>query len=295
MADLHLSLEVTDTVESETFDCFFKSYEEAFTLPDETEDRDGFSRCLALNHGTEHARLAGQFGAFRELCVIARNAHSGQMIGGANFIALAPAAPDLPVTANLNYLYICPGARGQGALRTFIGALSDLIGSLFGNSGADGVAMFIEQNDPFRMSRAAYERDSAHSGMDQFARLLIWARMQARVVDFDYVQPPLSDEQSADDTLVYSVMGLSADQMDPRVLRHHLAGFFGVSVLKGTPLDQVAVVTKQLDALERMQAAGQPIALLDPLPYLSILHGPSAALDRPDRPHSIRSALSMRA
>ncbi|CCA89927.1 hypothetical protein [Novosphingobium sp. PP1Y] len=295
MTNLHLSLDVTDTVESATFDRFFEGYEENFTLPEETEDRSGFSRCLALNHGTEHARLARQFGAFRELCVVARDAHSGQMIGGANFISLAPAAPGLPATANLNYLYICPAARGRGALRTFIGALSDLIGSLFGKDDAAGVAIFIEQNDPFSMSREAYERDSEHSGMDQFARLLIWARMQARVVDFPYVQPPLSDEQSADDTLVYSVMGISGDQIDPAVLRHHLAGFFGISVLKGAPLDRVAVATEQLNALERMRAAGEAIALLDPLPYLRALNDPVAELDRPDRPHSIRSALSMRA
>lgn len=290
-----MRLELTDTTESAVFDQFFAGYEQAFTLPDETEDRDGFSRCLSLNHGTEHACLATEFGAFRELCIVARDTASGEMIGGANLIALAPAAPGLPITANLNYIYICPEARGRGALRVFIRALSALIGSLFEGTEKSPVAIFIEQNDPFRMSRAAYERDSAHSGMDQFARLLIWARLDALVVDFGYVQPPLSDDQAADDTLVYSVMGLSAGSISPVVLRHHLAGFFGISVLKGNPVAGVTVVAEQLDALDALSAGGGEIALLDPLVYLTGLKDTQSAIDRADRPQSIRSALSMRA
>lgn len=293
MTDLRISLDLTDTTESAVFDRFFAGYEEAFTLPDETEDREGFARCLRLNFGMEHARLVREYGAFRELCVVASDA-SGEMIGGANFIVLAPAARGLPITANLNYIYICPQARGRGALRAFVHAISALIGSLFETAEASQVAMFVEQNDPFRMSRQAYERDSTHSGMDQFARLMIWARLGAKVIDFSYVQPPVSDDQAADATLVYSVMGLATDELDPAVLRHHLAGFFGISVLKGQPLDKVAIVTEQLASLDALSAAGGTIPLLDPVPYLTALEPPQATLDRPDRPQSIRSALSIR-
>ena len=292
MNDLLLHLELADSAHGPVFDRFFEGYEQAFTLPDETEDRDGFADCLGLNHGKEHERLAGQYGAFRELCVVATDRRSGEMIGGANFIALAPASQIAPLTANLNYLYICPSARGRGALRTFLRSLSELIGSMFDADTRQGVAIFIEQNDPFRMTREAYERDSAHSGMDQFTRLKIWARLGALVVDFPYVQPPLSRDQKADETLVYSVLGLSGPVLAPDVLRHHLAAFFAISVLKGRDCDGVPQVGAQLAALDSMAANGEQIRLLDPRAFLGGLGDPDALLQDINRPQDLRSALA---
>ncbi|MBO9498606.1 MAG: hypothetical protein J7496_11305 [Novosphingobium sp.] len=294
MSGLSLSLALTDTVESETFERFFAGYQQAFTLPDETEDRDGFAACLALNRGAEHARLCAEFGAFRELCAVAFDGETGAEVGGANFIAIAP-DPDLPaapVTANLNYLYIAPEARGRGALRRFLRALSAQIGGLFGPARRE-VAIFIEQNDPFRMTREAYARDSAHSGMDQFDRLRIWARMDARIVDFPYVQPPLSAEQEADDSLLYSAMGIAGPALPAALLRRHLAGFFGISVLKGAPLSDSPAATAQLALLDAMAARGEAVALRDPGPLLASVGDPAALLARADRPQDFRSALSM--
>lgn len=289
---IHLSLELTDIARGPVFDRFFAGYEQAFTLPDETEDREGFADCLALNHGEQHERLSRQFGPFREVCVVATDEHSGDMIGGANFIALAPKSPDAPITANLNYLYICPAARGRGALRSFVQSLADQIGSMFDTAAREPVAIFIEQNDPFRMTREAYEQDSAHSGLDQFARLGIWARLGARVVDFPYVQPPLSGDQKADETLVYSVLGVSGPVLDPAVLRHHLAGFFGISVLKGGPSERVPQVAAQLATLDDMLARGEQIRLLDPRPFLAELSEPHVLLEGAHRPYDLRSALA---
>lgn len=291
MKELTLSLELTDTAHGPVFDRFFKGYEQAFTLPDETEDREGFGVCLDLNHGPAYARLARDFGRFRELCVVASDKRSEEVIGGANFIALAPVSHDAPITANLNYLYVCPSARGRGALRVFVQALSDLIGSMFGTESPHGVAIFIEQNDPFRMTREAYEKDSAHSGMDQFARLGIWARVGALVVDFPYVQPPLSEDQKADETLVYSVLGMTGLTLDPAVLRHHLAGFFGISVLKGEACDRAPEVAAQLTALDAMVARGEPVRLLDPRLFLAGVTDPNALMARAGRPQDLRSAL----
>ncbi len=294
MTDPLPRLSLTDTAEDPLFERFFSGYEEAFTLPDETEDRDGFAQCLALNHGPAHDRLAARYGPFRELCVVASDAGTDSMIGGANFIAMAPdrTAPGAPVTANLNYLYVCPQARGRGVLRRFMQALRALIGGLFDGTAGRPVAIFIEQNDPFRMSRAAYERDSAHSGMDQFDRLRIWARMQAHVVDFPYVQPPLSAEQKADGTLIYSVMGLDAPNLSPAVLRRHLAAFFGISVLKGAPLEEAPAAMTQIAMLDGMIARGESVPLIDPTPFLDGIGDPLALLSRPERPYDMRSALA---
>jgi hypothetical protein len=291
-----LSLASTDTANSALFERFFEGYEQAFTLPDETEDWDGFAQCLALNHGAGHQRLAARFGAFRELCVVATDEVDSAMVGGANFIAIAPdpALPGAPVTANLNYIYICPGARGRGALRRFVEALHRQIGSLFGG-GDRPVAIFIEQNDPFRMSPEAYARDSAHSGMDQFDRLRIWSRMGALVVDFPYVQPPLSTGQEADATLVYSVLGVAAQWLPAAVLRHHLAGFFGISVLKGAPIDESLAAAEQLRLLDELAARGAGIRLFDAAPLLANIGDGASLLAGAGRPHDFRSALSMRA
>ena len=51
----------------------------------------------------------------------------------------------------------------------------------------DGPApvLFIEQNDPLRLTAEAYAADSDHSGLDQVDRLAIWARMGAEVAAGD--------------------------------------------------------------------------------------------------------------
>ena len=42
-----LSLQITNTGDSPILDTYMKGYEKVFTLPDESEDRDGFAACLA--------------------------------------------------------------------------------------------------------------------------------------------------------------------------------------------------------------------------------------------------------
>ncbi len=45
-------------------------------------------------------------------------------------------------------------------------------------------AIFIEQNDPLRLTAAEYAADTAHSGIDQVDLLAIWSRVGAEVLDF---------------------------------------------------------------------------------------------------------------
>ncbi len=142
--------------------------------------------------------------------------------------------------------------------------------------------VFIEQNDPLLLTPQAYARDSGYSGIDQFDRLRIWNRQQARVLDFPYVQPPLSAHQQADERLIYSVLGAPGATLEAGLLKRHLRGFFGISVLKGAALEAVPAALRQLDALDAMARAGQPVALLDPGPAL-------AALDRAQEAGLVRS------
>ncbi len=282
-----LTLLATTRGESAVFDAFFAGYDRAFVLPDEKEDADGIRACLAQNHGEAHASLVQRYGEFREVCLIAVDSAVGARVGGANFIAMPEG--DV-VTANLNYLFIDETARGRGNFRRLLSAVTELIAGFF--PGVRRSLVFLEQNDPFAMSADAYARDSEFTGLDQFDRLRIWAKAGARVVDFAYVQPPLSAEQEADETLIYSVLGADAPSISSCLLHAHLKRFFGISVLKGAQLDEEPTTAAQLAALSKACAANEPIALLDPAPLLARMrsHANAQALGAP----SFRAALSKR-
>src|SRR5581483_11563331 len=125
-----------------------------------------------------------------------------------------------------------------------------------------GVVTFIEQNDPYRMSREDYETDSKYIGLDQFARIAMWARLGAKIVDFPYIQPPLTSDQQADHNLVYGVLGVRADILDACLLCRHLERFFGISVLKGADPMQEPNAATQLHKLSQMCERREPVPLL---------------------------------
>lgn len=258
----------TDTGEGAVFDRFFAGYDRAFVLPDEKEDRDGFVTCLALNHGAEKARLTALYGAFREVCLTVDEV-GGTHVGGANFIAspLPEAEGNGIATANLNYIYVDPSQRGRGRLRQLVGIVTAAIREMF---GVEQVLIFLEQNDPFAMSAEAYARDSEFTGLDQLDRLRIWTRQGARILDTRYIQPALTPDHQPDDSLLYAVIG--AEEPVPACwLAAHLRRFFGISVLKGAPLDDDPVAWRQLAALDADCARGGTIALLDPSQLLAEL------------------------
>ena len=158
--------------------------------------REGGSRrpgSMPRAQSRRRARFAG--GALRAVSrtVSGRGATAtAPPVGGANFIAMPSArAGAAIVTANLNYIYVDAEMREDADnLRQLLEAVMACAAGLFQH----GLPLvFIEQNDPFRMSAESYERDTRAGGIDQLDRLRIWARLGARVVDFPYVQPALSD------------------------------------------------------------------------------------------------------
>lgn len=261
-----MHLEIIDRPDDPALEAFHAAYRDAFVLPNETEELAGFQACLALNHGGEHERLRAAYGPFRETCLIAREVAGGAMVGGANLIALRHAIDGQTVlTANLNYIFVPPAARGQGWFSRLVQAVTGAVPAMLdvAPEAAARVLVFIEQNDPLRMDPTTYATDSAHSGLDPFDRLRIWAGRGARVVDFPYVQPALSADQAPDDGLVYGVLGADGAALDSCLLASHLRGFFGISVLKGATLADDAVATTQLDTLDTACRRHAPIALLD--------------------------------
>jgi GNAT superfamily N-acetyltransferase len=283
-----LLLRATDSGFSDIFNRFYAGFDNAFVLANEKEDVTGFQACLNLNNGAEYARISAQYGIFREAVFIAENA--GKEIGGANFIAMP--VNNRTVTANLNYIYVDPAARGRGYLAKLYAGVRDMIVDLFAIRGE--VLVFIEQNDPFRMSEEDYRHDTEFTGLDQFDRLRIWAKLGAKVVDFGYRQPPLSADRDVDDTLLLSVLGANDNVLDACVLEGHLRRFFGISVLKGEDLRSNPPALDQLDELRAACSLGKQVGLLDPMPLLSRIRSRETAFSLwPEPPVDFRAALKI--
>jgi hypothetical protein len=287
-----LRIRATDEPASPIVDEFYRDYDQAFVLANEKEELAGFRECLALNHGDAYAALEQRYGVFREIVAIAIDPGSNRRVAGANLIAF-PARPKEEgrgplLSINLNYVFVVPDARRQGHLQRMKQAVCEIAAGWF--STLDGpplpcpatapALVFIEQNDPLVISAADADTDTRHSGIDQFDRIRIWTRLGARIIDFPYVQPPLSAQQAIDDGLLFSVYGTLPERLSACDLKHHLDRFFGISVLKGQDPMQQPAAAAQLGTLARACEEGRSYALLDP----------SDALDRAQQQHSENSS-----
>lgn len=266
-----LTLRATERPDSPILEQFFAGYDRAFVLPDEREEIAGFRACLAINPESRQ-----RFGRLhRELVMVVDDSVTGQLLGGANFLAtrIANAPADHPpVAVALNYMFVEVAARGRGLSRTLKHAVGVLANRAVGESDASPLpALFIEQNDPLRLSDEEYAADSAHAGIDQVDRLAIWARLGARLVDFPYVQPALSADQDSDDGLAYAVMDFPGNAIDARYFRAHLESFFGISVLKGGDPTTDPTAGPQLALLDEWADNGAAIRLIDMQPPIDAL------------------------
>jgi hypothetical protein len=289
-----LSYDASTSVDDGVFRHFFSAYDNAFVLPNEKEGLAGFAECLALNDGCSYNRLCRLYGPFREFIVVVRDV-AGNIVGGLNFITFPLADPDAggcSLSLNLNYIFVPPAYRRRGILKTMVSELPILALALFGHTnpgdlpadcGASQpprtVYTFIEQNDPYRMTAQDYTLDTQATGLDQLARIALWARQGARIVDFPYVQPALTADQEPDHNLVYAVLGASTSTLHPVLLRQHLERFFAISVLKGRDPAANVEARQQLARLAELAASGGRIALLEiadiaRLPEPGAAHGP---------------------
>lgn len=254
---------------------FFDGYDRAFVLPDEREELEGFRKCLALN--LTHRRAYGR--THCELVAVLED-EGGGLLGGVNFLATAidrDGAP--PAAVALNYVYVEEASRGRGLLRQALSAVNALaLASLGLDPGGPAPAIFVEQNDPLRLTPEEYARDTAHSRLDQVDRLAIWARVGARVIDFPYVQPALSAEQNADDGLIYAAIDYPGEAVDAGLFHDHLESFFGISVLKGEAETHGGEASRQVAALSDRST---PLPLLPMEPGLDWLRAgrPTRGLD----------------
>src|SRR5215467_7456699 len=261
---------------------FYSDYDRAFVLENEKEGYDGFVECLKLNDGDAYAALVKRYGPFREFVMVVREPETDVRLGGANFIIFPVSTAgkrNVVLSMNLNYVFVNPEARQKGVFRRLMSDLPQIAYRLFGQSNPRDlpeqgrvraqkrkvqpqVYIFIEQNDPFRMSVEDYDRDTKLTGLDQVARIGLWSRLGAKIVDFPYVQPPLSKDQDANETLAYAVLRAPGKALDAGLLRAHLERFFGISVLKGADLSAEPAAAAQLSALTKDGKRNQRVPLL---------------------------------
>jgi GNAT superfamily N-acetyltransferase len=264
-----LSIEATDRADDGVLDAFFAAYDTAFVLANEKEEIGGFRDCLALNAGARHEALQARYGPFRELLLVARDDDDGTIVGGANFIVIAQAAQaahGIGFTVNLNYLFVTPPRRGRRRSRQLLSAcrrLAGIVAAAWQPQPAARCLVFLEINDPFRLTPEQYRLDSQHAGIDQVARLAYWARMGATVLDWPYVQPALSAQQADDTTLALAVLDAGRAQLPAAVVLWHLERFFAISVLKGAALASSASAQAQVQRLQRDAAAQRELNLLE--------------------------------
>lgn len=266
----HVKLEVSDSPDSSVLAEFYEGYDRAFVLPDEKEPLQGFRDCLALNHAPHYGPLASRYGAFREVVFTVTAAGDGTKVGGGNFLVLSHHCPSVDArpryrTIHLNYIYVLPSQRRRGHMDAILSAIAGIASDALPLARDVDTYIFIEQNDPMKMSPAAYAEDTAHSGIDQVSRIGLWARRGARVVDVDYAQPPLSATQNPDRSLTLCVLRPDLHEMEACIVRDHLRAFFGISVLKGR-VDPYSEPTaqEQLARLDEQCASNMRIAVLDP-------------------------------
>ena len=263
-------VESTTSPHTGLLDLFYDGYNESFVLANEKEELQGFAECLAFNDGIPYEQMAARFGPYKEVILVAREAQDGDPFGGANLIAyLLDRGQKLAL--NLNYLYVRPAHRRKGHFRRLVDTVGHVARAMFELPNDVETWIFIEQNDPIRMSTEDYARDTEYSGLDQVERLTMWASLGARIVDFPYVQPPLSPAQEPDENLIYSVLGVAQTTLSARLFLAHLERFFSISVLKGRAIESCSTALRQLEQLRSSCATDTSISLLDPRPAIAFL------------------------
>lgn len=296
-------VQVSDNADDGILDKFFPQYDVSFVLPDEKETLQGFGECLALNHGPEHQRLARRYGEFRELILIAHERENGDVVGGANLLVasglVADEAGATTCTVNLNYLFVVPRFRGRRLsiklLETCKAVVSALIdgwceqGCVPNLSGGE-VPIFLEIADPFLLSDSQFRMEQDLTGTDALRRLKYWAERGARIVDFPYVQPALSEAQVSDQTLVLGMIGATSPHLSSSLLRGHLERFFAISTSKGKGGLGSPDVRGQLSRLRQLELASRSVELL---PIEDAFSRVAADFERQDasRPRNIRDAI----
>jgi hypothetical protein len=221
---------------TEAFEKFYAIYAELFPLADEREPPEAFHEIAHLNN---RADMQARFGPWREFVTAIRERNGGPLLGGNIFgVTTSPAHIAFGCQASIQgiYLFLIPEARGQGAVADAPPYMQSQALAAFGFDAGKGrlpPLVFLEVNNPMRMTAAEIERDTASSGFNPYQRYAFWKRNGFAPLDFHYVQPPLRQDASAVRYLDLFCTAGAADAIPAELIAAHLNAFISISVLKG--------------------------------------------------------------
>ena len=178
-----------------------------------------------------------------------------RVVGGG--IADYLAGPNVGI---VEFIVIQPSLRGRGLGRQLLAELATSFtqDSLrAGHAALSGICG--EVNDPYR-------RCEVEEHLDGFARLRMWHRFGFRLLDFPYVQPPLSEHQAAVTGIALMFQPLQHDLTDalPSNLVEQIVREFQIWAMRIPNPDEQPVFVAMRDHL-RTRAA---IPLLDMAAYI---------------------------
>ena len=184
----------------EEFASFYKIYADAFPLADECEPPEAFLEIAALNGRTD---VQARYGPWREIVAGIRLRQGEPLAGGIIFgVTTSPFHVAFGCQASVQniYIFLERAARGKGATASAKSYMENCALAAYGFDMCAGKIpplIFLEVNNPMRMSSAEIEEDTARSGIDPFRRYIYWKRNGFAPLDLHYVQPPLRAEASA--------------------------------------------------------------------------------------------------
>lgn len=247
-----LCYEEIDPSEREIFEQLYAIYADLFPLPDEREPPEAFLEIAALNHRSDVQSL---YGPWREIVAGIRLRKDGPLVGGNIFgVTTSEAHRKFGCQASIQdiYLFLERSARGKGVMADAKAHMEAEALATFGldpKTGKFPPLIFLEVNNPTRMSAAEIEEDIARSGINPYRRYASWKRNGFAPLAFGYVQPPLRSGASAVSCLdLFCTVGV-AEAIPAEIIRAHLKAFISISVLKGRPAEENADFSRMVQEL----------------------------------------------
>ena len=245
--------------ETESFASFYRIYADAFPLSDEREPPEAFVEIAALN---SRADVQARFGPWREIVAGMRLPDSTAPVGGVIFgVTTSPFHVAFGCRSSIQniYIFVEPAARGRGATAQANDYMEGRALAAFGfDAGAGRIPplVFLEVNNPTRMSSAEIDDDTARSGIDPYRRYMFWKRRGFAPLDMHYVQPALRSDASPVRYLDLFCTSGVADAVPAELIIAHLSAFISISVLKGQAAATSPEFVRMSEELRTRQLVG---------------------------------------
>ncbi len=254
---LPLITEEISAGDSESFAELYALYADLFPLPDEREPPEAFLEILALN---ENADAQARFGPWRELIAAIRLGERGPIVGGHIFgVTTSRAHVDFGCFASVQgiYTFFDRSVRGRSNMREILRYFEARALETFDFEPNSPVRplIFIEVNNPLRMSADEIATDTRSSGVNPYRRYTFWLRSGFRPLDFAYIQPRLRPEAQPVRYLDLFCSGTAAE-IPSALVMNHLRAFISISVLKGNAADTDEDFRAMRTWLDRHPAVG---------------------------------------